>query len=255
MSGLSYRDFTYPLNVFMHVLTMEEGEVTYLHYGLFESEDERIGAAQERSTALLFSKLPPPPARILDAGCGVGTTLARLTGAGYTALGITPDAKQVATIRERFGESVNVRCTRFEDLPSDTQFDLVVFQESAQYIAPSAIFGRSRELAPRIVVLDEFATRPFDQAGALHIFDAFLASADAAGFSVRENIDLSAAAAPTVAYFMKRIPAYREAIRRDLGLPDSQIDDLLRSGAAYLESYRAGDYTYRLLVFDRVENG
>src|SRR5882762_1270818 len=59
--SLPYRDFFYPLNVFMHILTHEEGGVDYLHYALFESGTERIGAAQERSTELLLSRLPPPP--------------------------------------------------------------------------------------------------------------------------------------------------------------------------------------------------
>ena len=37
--SLPYRDFYYPLNVFMHILTHEEGGVDYLHYALFENED------------------------------------------------------------------------------------------------------------------------------------------------------------------------------------------------------------------------
>src|SRR5438309_2103091 len=52
---LPYRDFYYPLNVFMHILTHEEGGVDYLHYALFENEHERIGVAQEHSTELLLS--------------------------------------------------------------------------------------------------------------------------------------------------------------------------------------------------------
>src|SRR5437667_8962894 len=97
----AYRDFIYPLNVFMHILTHEEGEVRYLHYGLFQRADEPIAAAQERSTELLFSRLPPPPARLLDVGVGLGTTLERLTRLGYDAEGITPDEKQAALARGR----------------------------------------------------------------------------------------------------------------------------------------------------------
>src|SRR5205823_5833786 len=96
---IAYRDFYYPLNVFMHILTREEGGVRYLHYGLFEQPDESIDAAQERSTELLLSRLPPPPARLLDVGVGLGTTLARLRELGYDAEGITPDAKQAAMAR------------------------------------------------------------------------------------------------------------------------------------------------------------
>ena len=96
---LSYREFQYPLNVFMHILTLEEGEVRDLHYGLFERGDESLVEAQERSTALLLTQLPPPPARILDAGVGVGTTLARLVQLGYRAQGLTPDQARVQAER------------------------------------------------------------------------------------------------------------------------------------------------------------
>src|SRR6202022_2049667 len=90
---LPYRDFYYPLNVFMHILMLEEGDVRYLHYGLFERGEDSIGVAQERSTDLLLAQLPPPPARILDVGAGLGTTLERLGQLGYDAEGITPDEK------------------------------------------------------------------------------------------------------------------------------------------------------------------
>ena len=39
-----HRDFPYPLNVFLHVLAREEGAVAALHYGLFESKGDSIGA-------------------------------------------------------------------------------------------------------------------------------------------------------------------------------------------------------------------
>src|SRR5882672_4013523 len=99
--ALPYRDFYYPLNVFMHILIREEGTVRYLHYGLFEDANERIALAQDRSTSFLLSRLPPPPARLLDVGVGLGTTLERLTRLGYDAEGITPDEKQIAVAGTR----------------------------------------------------------------------------------------------------------------------------------------------------------
>ncbi|MGZ5476641.1 MAG: SAM-dependent methyltransferase, partial [Thermoanaerobaculia bacterium] len=132
-AGLPYRGFYYPLNVVMHVLTHEEGGVKYLHYGLFDRKDESIAAAQERSTDLLISRLPKPPARILEVGSGLGTTLARLTRAGYDATGITPDARQIAVLRARYGDELQVEEIAFENLAS-RPFDAVMFQESSQYI-------------------------------------------------------------------------------------------------------------------------
>ena len=243
----SYRDFYYPLNVFMHVLTHEEGGVAYLHYGLFEDPHESIEAAQEHSTELLLKKLPRPPARVLEVGTGLGTTLARLTRLGYDAIGITPDEKQIAIVRARHGDKVRVEQIRFEDFPA-RPFDVVVFQESSQYIDAVALFSKARELTRDVIVLDEFAIRATDS---LHRLDAFLDAAARSGFQKIEDVDLSAKAAPTVDYFLERLPRYRTALISDLGLTNQHIDDLLASGAKYRDCYAKGVYVYRLIRFIR----
>jgi SAM-dependent methyltransferase len=245
--SLPYRDFYYPLNVFMHILTHEEGGVDYLHYALFADEHERIGAAQEHSTELLLARLPPPPARILEIGIGLGTTLLRLTRLGYDAEGITPDEKQIAMVRERHGDELRVRCIAFEALEPERRYDLLVFQESAQYIEAQTLFARARELAPRVLVLDELALQPRDEPGSLPSRAHFLEAAKAAGFELTEELDLSESAAPTVDYFIRRLPRYRDALKADLGLTDQQVDDLIESGKNYRELYRTGIYGYRLM--------
>jgi len=240
-----YRDFYYPLNVFMHVLTLEEGGVEHLHYGLFERDDEPISAAQERSTELLLSRLPPPPARILDVGIGLGTTLAHLVGLGYDATGITPDEKQLAMARARHGD-LPVVCARFEEMTGT--FDLIVFQESSQYIDSKALFAKAAELAPRVIVLDEFA---LGEEGVLHRLDAFLDAAARFGFAVTERVDLSAKAPPSIDYFIARLPRHRTALIADLGLTNEQVDELIVNGEKYAAAYRRGVYGYLLLQFQR----
>ena len=235
---IPYRDFTYPLNVFMHILTAEEGGVRALHYGLFEQPGETIAAAQERSTELLLARLPPPPARLLDVGAGLGTTLRRLAQLGYDAEGITPDPQQAAM--------ASVPAAAFETWQGGP-YDLLLFQESSQYIDAEALFARARELAPRVLVLDEFSLGE----GPLHPLDGFLRAAEANGFRVVEELDLSAKAAPTVDYFRARLPRYREALIADLGLTGQQVDDLIASGENYSNRYYSGVYSYRLLDFVR----
>jgi hypothetical protein len=242
----AYRDFTYPLNVFMHILTHEEGAVSYLHYGLFEHADEPLLAAQERSTDLMLSRLPPPPARLLEAGIGLGTTLARLMTLGYDVTGVTPDAQQIAMVRER-QPNANVHCIAFEDIPPSA-YDAVFFQESSQYIDSQALFAKARELTSHVIVLDEFG---MTDEGTLHRYDAFLRAAGDHGFTVTEDLDVSQKAPPTMEYFMARIPRYRDRLIADLGLTGQQIDDLLDSGRGYADFYRRGVYAYRLLQFRR----
>jgi cyclopropane fatty-acyl-phospholipid synthase-like methyltransferase len=246
-----YRRFLYPLNVFMHILTEEEGEVSYLHYGIFERGDETLAEAQERSTALIVERLPPPPCSILEAGIGLGTTMVKLTAMGYQVEGITPDANQVALVRSRHGEAVRVQQVSFEEFRSERRFDVILFQESSQYIDSNTLFAQAARLADEVLVLDEFALQPVRFAGALHRWDEFTAAASAHRFSLVEMLDLSAKAAPTMEYFRARIPAYRDRLVTELGLTHEQIDRLIEMGARYRHLYGAGIYGYRLARFRR----
>jgi SAM-dependent methyltransferase len=246
MPGPPYRDFYYPLNVFMHILTLEEGGVAYLHYGLFDDDNEPIAVAQERSTQLLLSRLPPPPARLLDAGSGLGTTLRKLDALGYRVTGITPDAKQIALI----GDGVDVRCIAFEAMPEDEQFDAIAFQESSQYIDSDALFAKARALTRHVLVLDEFTIRE-ERDATLHSLDRFLGAATKHGFDLVEEIDVSEKAAPTIDYFTTRLPRFRAELMAELAISNEQVDALIFSGARYRDFYRRGIYGYRLLQFTR----
>jgi SAM-dependent methyltransferase len=246
------RDFPYPLNVFLHVLSREEGRIVALHYGLFESKQEDIGPAQDRSTAMLIERLPPPPASLLEVGIGLGSTLDRLTRLGYDAEGIGPDERQVSAARALFGPKLRAHAAAFETFETTRRFDAVVFQESSQYIESDVLFRRTRALANPgavVVVLDEFSLRPVEGPGALHRRDRFLEAALAHGFRAEEEVDLSAAAAPTVDYFLERLPRYRESLSAALDLDDERIDALIESGRRYRDLYASGAYGYRLLRF------
>lgn len=238
----------------MHILTHEEGDVRYLHYGLFEHEGEPLLTAQERSTELLLSRLPPPPARLLEVGIGIATTLSRLTDLGYEAEGITPDAHQVAMVRERYGDTLRVHCAPFETFESAVPFDAIFFQESSQYIDSEALFRRAARMTSHVIVLDEFAIQPLQEEGALRSRPQFLEAAIRNGFRVQEELDLSSRAAPTMSYFTHRIPAYRERLIADLGLDSQHIDDLVTSGARYRKRYAEGIYGYRLFSLRKDED-
>jgi len=244
--------FPFPLNVFVYVLAHEEGDVQSLHYGLFEKVEDSIEAAQERSTRLLIERLPQPPCRLLEVGIGFGTTLARLTRLGYDAEGLSPDERQIDAARSRFGESLRVHPETLEAFETSNRYDVILFQESSQYIDSEQLFRKARGLAVSagsVIVLDEFATRPVERPGALHRLDRFLAAAQAQGFRCEEEVDLSREAAPTVDYFLERLPRYRDTLRADLSVSPEQFDGLIESGIAYRDLYRSGAYGYRLLRF------
>lgn len=241
-----YSEFYYPLNVFMHILTHEEGAAEYLHYGFFDERGEPIARAQERSTEFLLARLPPPPARLLDVGSGLGTTLRRLTALGYRVTGITPDEKQIAAI----GSGLDLRCISFEAMPESESFDAIVFQESSQYIDSARLFAKAAALTKHLIVLDEF-TLQSEEGATLHELDRFVAAARENGFELVEDLDVSAKAAPTIDYFMQRFSRYRAALNSDLGLTDAQVDALIDSGVRYRDFYERGIYGYRVLQFRR----
>ena len=225
-----------------------------MHYGLFESAQDSIAAAQERSTALLLSRLPPPPARVLEVGIGLGTTLARLAGSGYDAEGLTPDAVQAASAKSRHGGDLRVHLSPLESFETTRLYDAVFFQESSQYIESGAMFRKVRALSSpdaRVVVLDEFALSPVDRPDALHRLDRFLEEAAAEGFRLQESIDVSRQAMPTIDWFLERIPRHKDALMTVLPVTAEQLDALLASGRDYRAYYARGIYGYRLLRFDR----
>jgi SAM-dependent methyltransferase len=242
MAALPYRDILYPLNVFMHILTHEEGSVAALHYGFFERDGELMRDAQKRATEMLLARLPPPPARLLDAGCGLGTTLARLLALGYDAEGITPDAQQIAMMAVH----LPVRCSRFEDLAS-SRYDAILFQESSQYIGSNALFEKAREMTSHVIVFDEFAM----QSAPLHSYDDFLRAASVNGFEVVEDLDVSEMAAPSIDYFQIRFERFRESLVAGVGVTNEQIDALIKGGVENRVRFASGAYAYRVMQFRR----
>ena len=51
--------------------------------------------------ATLCEELVPPPARVLDAGCGTGRVAIRLTQRGYDCVGVDLDASMLSVARQR----------------------------------------------------------------------------------------------------------------------------------------------------------
>jgi hypothetical protein len=105
-------------------------------------------------TAFLLSQLPPPPARVLEFGCGPrGGVTPALVEAGYDALGIDP----LAPAGPRF------RSIALEELDDAGPFDAVVAERAFHHVADLDVaLDRIAELAP-LLVLDEFAWEQLDE--------------------------------------------------------------------------------------------
>ncbi|RVT89188.1 class I SAM-dependent methyltransferase [Sphingomonas crocodyli] len=84
------------------------------------------------SMGFIMEQLPPPPARILDLGCGGGWTSKFLAMRGYAVVGqdIAPDMVALAEEnRDRSPDPLDLRFVQsdYETLPFDGEFDAAIF--------------------------------------------------------------------------------------------------------------------------------
>lgn len=132
--------------------------------------------------AWLARVLPPPPARVLDAGCGEGALSGRLAKAGYAVTPIDTDPDTVAAARARGVPAVRADLAVYDDEP----FDAVVMLLSAHHMHPlgTALDRAARLLCPGgTLIMDEYAWDWADDATISWFFDiaAVLAAAGVIG--------------------------------------------------------------------------
>ncbi len=85
----------------------------------------------------IFQLLPPPPAKILDLGCGTGWTSCMFAKRGYdvTAQDISPDMIDCANknkAKEAL-QNVNFIISDYENMKFDSEFDCAVFYDSLHH--------------------------------------------------------------------------------------------------------------------------
>lgn len=103
----------------------------------------------------LFSLLPPPPARLLDLGCGLGWTSRFFARRGYdvTGVDIAPDMVEGAErLRQMEGMTSNLRfeVMDYESCPFVEAFDVAVFFDSLHHAEDEGLALKAvyRALAP-----------------------------------------------------------------------------------------------------------
>lgn len=86
----------------------------------------------------------PPPAKLLDVGCGAGQWLLRATCAGYRATGIDLDPRAVAFARDDLG--LDAREMPLEKLPAENRFDVITLFGILEHVEePVALLRAARE--------------------------------------------------------------------------------------------------------------
>lgn len=113
--------------------------------------------------------LPPPPARVLEAGCGRGALAAALADLGYQVTGVDRDAEMAAAAGKR---GVPVIHADVRDVSGE--YDVVLFTRSLHHAESldGVLTHAVTMLAPDgQVVIEEFAWERVDRAGAHFLHD------------------------------------------------------------------------------------
>jgi SAM-dependent methyltransferase len=99
------------------------------------SESNRGALVMEIGAILCL--LPPPPAKVLDCGCGTGWTSCILARSGYdvTGLDISPDMIHFAELNRAREDEVSLRfvVSDFETSRFDSEFDCVLFFDALHH--------------------------------------------------------------------------------------------------------------------------
>lgn len=99
----------------------------------------------------IMTLLPPPPARLIDLGCGSGWTTAMYAKSGYEALGVDIAPAGVTLARETFGGTgARFEVHDFENMPFDGKFDAAVIYDCLHHAEdPLAVLRAThRALSP-----------------------------------------------------------------------------------------------------------
>jgi SAM-dependent methyltransferase len=237
---MDYTHFSFPLNVYAQALCLEEGHFSYLHYGF--NLQQGIHQAQQNSTDFMMTKLPPAPADILEVGIGAGTTGSQLVKAGYNYTGVVPDPVQIAYCREK---ELHLIESRFESLSEETQYDVILFQESAQYISSKALLQKANALLKptgRVLILDEITTE------AIGGLEKFVKQFD---FQIVDKQDFTKEAAPSLGYLIEIIYKHRISLLQDLQLSSLQLSEWLYRLEIRNKAYQDKTFSYMFFQLSR----
>ena len=152
-----------------NVLEIAQGDM-WLGSGSGPGSSEPAHIPIAETISYLKRVVPPPPARVLDVGCGSGELLHALGAEGYAVLGIDTDTESITKTETRGGRAIEADFLSFDDEP----FDVVFFGRSLHHIFPlSAALERAQQLLVPggLLVAEEFAIESVDATTARWLYD------------------------------------------------------------------------------------
>jgi SAM-dependent methyltransferase len=235
-----------------------DGSADYMHYGYWRERGETLAQAQENLAALVQSWLPAGAKRILDSGCGLGRTTRDLARRGHDVVGISPDANTLVLARGKYPEVADRLVTvSLQEYRPAAPFDVVLFQESSQYVESPTLFARCAELVRpggHVVICDE--VRYGSRGEAFNRRRDMLAFARLNGFELRRNEVVTRDVLPTrrrlVETLRAELPAMVEAFRASGRDVAAEVRELAAAWDRETALFERGLYGYELFLFEQV---
>ncbi len=249
----------FPLNVYAQTLTLASGApAELLHFGVFDTEAELAEgypAAQRRAQRHLLTLVLPPPARVLEVGCGSGSLARDLALQGYEVTAITEIEEEWRSACALPGQKAQCEWVSLQEFADGRLFDIVLLQQSSQYLDPLLLFSRAAALlgeGGQLLLADEFLlddsrmepeSRP--------LLSNFLQLAERCGFQVARQRELGRQVAPGLTLFAALLERQRAAIAASLSMSEAVVQDLQQALQTQAGKFALARLGYTLLDLRR----
>jgi len=236
----------------------------YLHFGFWHDDQPHLTLeeAQTIASQKIFEHLPPPPARILDVGCGLGTTANDLVKKGYEVVAIAPLEELIKFAQHYYGNATYICCGFLDEHPlltSPQQYDVILSQESLQYIPDlNAVFQKIKTLLSpngRFILCDEVSyLSETKQLSAVHEAKDIEKAFSAQGFYVSNHQYWGKNVTPTCHYAVNGFQQHRAVLVELFGEQSNQVvDHFLQGWQQQLEWYSNEQFGYEFWVLSPSE--
>lgn len=236
----------------------------YLHFGFWDDKQPKLNLkeAQLLASQKIFEHLPPAPARILDIGCGLGTTAHDLAELGYEVVAIAPLKELITFAQHHYGKATYVCCGFLDEhvlLSPPQQYEVILSQESLQYFPDIvAFFSKVKSLLSpqgKMILCDEVSYSPqTKQLSAVHQVKDIEQAFSYLGFYVSEHQDWGKNVAPTCHYAVDRFQHERDLLIELFGEQSNQtIDHFLQGWRQQLAWYSKEILGYEFWVLSPSE--
>ncbi|MFW6134721.1 MAG: class I SAM-dependent methyltransferase [Elusimicrobiota bacterium] len=186
------KDIDWGLKFYHDVLGLES-----LHFGLWRDDELNLNGArkaQERYTEELLDLIPDKVNKVLDAGCGTGTTYSELKKRGYEVECLNPDKYQEKIFRQKIKDRVKFHEAKFEEFKVSYKYDLILMSESSQYMDTDKMINNAKKLLNPdgwLLIADYFRKKDISYYKTCKIKDIFIRKISDNGFILEKKRDIT----------------------------------------------------------------